>query len=128
MDKYHPEVQQRKRKSVADKPAQEATTFTWGLGQFQPDMPASEDETSTDLHIKWLQREFKKTGSDIDINNVDRKMGLTFAHRRKAIVADRIGVKELLDLYPWLHSRQEVYFCVNNIVNCFMFKSSAIFM
>ena len=33
------------------------------------------------------------------MNNVDRKMALTFAHRRHAIVVERIGVKELVDLY-----------------------------
>jgi hypothetical protein len=52
LDKHHPEVQQRKKQSAAEKPAQEHTTFTWGLGQFQPDMPASEDETSINLQIQ----------------------------------------------------------------------------
>lgn len=79
-------------------------------------MPASEDETSTYLHIKWIQGELTKTGSNIDMNNVNRKIALTFAQRRHAIVVERIRVKELVDLYPWLLSRQEVYCYVNNTV------------
>ena len=35
------------------------------------------------------------------------KMALTFPRRRKSIVVDKMDIKEILEIYPWLQSRQE---------------------
>lgn len=37
-----------------------------------------------------------------------QKMDLTFAHRRKMIVKEKIEMKNLLEIFPWLHLRHEV--------------------
>ena len=82
-------------------------TLTWGLQQFLPENLASEDDVSSSLYIKWLQRELKKSVADIDVTSVDMKMALTFPRRRKSIVVDKMDIKEILEIYPWLQSRQE---------------------
>lgn len=64
--------------------------FTWCLGKYLPELPVSEDEASIIIHIRNLQREFRKTGADIDITYIDQKMSLTFAERRKLIVTEKI--------------------------------------
>lgn len=64
--------------------------FTWCLGKYLPELPVSEDEASIIIHIRNLQREFRKTGADVDITYIDQKMSLTFAERRKLIVTEKI--------------------------------------
>lgn len=61
----------------------EERIFTWGLGKYLPEPPASQDETSTNMHVQVLKREFRKTGPDVDMFFVDQKMALTFSYRRK---------------------------------------------
>lgn len=95
-DQHHPEVPIRKRKKKIP-PAGAATAngggeriFTWCLGKYLPELPVSEDEASIIIHIRNLQREFRKTGADVDITYIDQKMSLTFAERRKLIVTEKI--------------------------------------
>ncbi|XP_071173906.1 sterile alpha motif domain-containing protein 3-like isoform X2 [Mytilus edulis] len=108
LDKNHPDVKLRKKKVITEEKKSEGNknNFTWGLGRYLPDIPDTEDETSLDIHTKWLQREYKKT--DQDLENVNRKMDLTFPYRRRQIVEDKISVRDLVELYPWLTSRHEL--------------------
>lgn len=112
LDKNHPEVQSRKKKEKPQKlitspTTPGPTTFTWGLENYLPRIPVTEDETSHDVHLQWLQREHRKTSSDIDFSTVDLKMSLTFACRRQLVV-EGAGILHLLEKYPWLQSYQEV--------------------
>ena len=109
LDKDHPDVKLRKRPKAEEKTpaALHNHTLTWGLQQFLPENLASEDDVSSSLYIKWLQRELKKSVADIDVTSVDMKMALTFPRRRKSIVVDKMDIKEILEIYPWLQSRQE---------------------
>jgi len=114
LDRDHPEVQARTKKNPS-KSEQNSTNkdepdmFVWGLAKYLPPLPVSEDSTSQQCNIDWLKREYRKTSSDIDIYNINKKMHLTFSLRRKKIVEDKIGIKELLETFPWLQSRQEVF-------------------
>ena len=99
----------RKQKTSAEDKkldTNENVSFTWGLSRYLPKIPVTEDETSLDIHMKWLQREHKKTEPDYE--NVNIKMEITFPLRRKLIVEDKMSVQELVELYPWLTSRHEV--------------------
>ena len=86
----------------------EERIFTWGLGKYLPEPPVSEDETSTNMHVQALKREFRKTGPDVDMFSVDQKMALTFSYRRKLVVNEKISVADLTETFPWLKLRCEV--------------------
>lgn len=109
LDKNHPDVKSRKKKEKVQTDNERKDlekTFTWGLAKFLPEQLITEDEVSLELHIKWLQREHKKT--DPDFEAVVRKMEITFPHHRELVVRQSISVKELIEKFPWLASRNEV--------------------
>lgn len=60
------------------------------------------------IYWRTLQREFKKTGADVDITTIDQKMSLTFAERRKLIVIETNSLAEIIEKFPWLQYRCEV--------------------
>jgi uncharacterized pyridoxamine 5'-phosphate oxidase family protein len=78
------------------------------MENYLPNPPQSEDDASVNIHIESLKREFRKTSADVNVSMVDQKMDLTFAHRRKMIVTEKIEMKNLLEIFPWLHLRYEV--------------------
>lgn len=110
-DKDLPEVQAKKRKH---KCVEEAGTqgnvpvLTWGMANYLPPQPVSEDVTSINLHKECMQREYRK--SDQNASMIDFKMGITFPARRKQIIEENLGVRELLLEYPYLQSRRQVRF------------------
>ncbi|CAC5426220.1 unnamed protein product [Mytilus coruscus] len=111
IDKNQPEVISRSKTKTNKNPqpqTEDSSVFVWGLARFLPPLLVSEDSISQQGHIDWLKREHKKTISDIDISTINMKMDLTFSYRRKQIVEDKVGVKELIDMFPWLQSRQEI--------------------
>ncbi|MES1922485.1 hypothetical protein MHBO_004003 [Bonamia ostreae] len=79
-------------------PPAEERAFTWGLGNYLPDPPSSEDDASIDIHIQSLQREFRKTSADVNVEMVDQKMTLAFAQRGKLVVTDKLDFKNLIDI------------------------------
>lgn len=89
-------------------PRHRTRNFTWGMEYYLPNSPQSEDDVSVNIHIESLKREFRKTSADVNVTIVDQKMDLTFAHRRKMIVTKKIEMKNLLEIFPWLHLRHEV--------------------
>lgn len=111
-DYNHPDVVSRKRKRTSKETNQntepEARNFTWGMEDYLPNSSQSEDDVSVNIHIESLKREFRKTSADINVTMVDQKMDLTFAHRREMIVTKKIEMKNLLEIFPWLHLRHEV--------------------
>lgn len=78
------------------------------MEDYLPNSSQSEDDVSVNIHIESLKREFRKTSADVNVTMVDQKMDLTFAHRREMIVTKKIEMKNLLEIFPWLHLRHEV--------------------
>lgn len=77
------------------------------MENYLPNLPQSKDDASVNIHIESLKREFRKAFADVNVTMVDQKMDLTFAHRRKMIVTEKIEMKNLLEIYPWLHLRHQ---------------------
>ena len=82
-----------------------------GPCKYLPEPTASEDETSNNMHVQALKREFRKTGPDVDMFSVDQKLALTFSYRRKLVVNEKMSVADLTEKFPRLKLRCEV--------NCF---------
>ena len=72
----------------------------FGMVNYKPDRPESEDEHSTDKHIQWLQQSFKSRKSS-DEHKVDTLMGLTLYKRRDDILSGD-SIKDVVQKYPWL--------------------------
>ena len=83
----------------------EERILTWGLGKYLQEAPASEDETSSIMHVQALKREYRKTGPDVDMFSVDQKMSLTFSYRRKLVVNVKMSVANLTEKIPWIKLR-----------------------
>lgn len=78
----------------------------YGLPNYLPAKPASEDEVSTNKHINWLKEAFKSR-SPSDHSKVKKLMDLTLYRRRKDI-NDGEDIQVLLGRYPWLSSGNEI--------------------
>jgi hypothetical protein len=72
----------------------------FGLPNFQVESPASEDSSSTQKHIIWLQQAFS-TRSKADFGKVQKLMDLTLYKRRQDIL-DGQSTQSILETYPWL--------------------------
>lgn len=58
-----------------------------------------------DLHIKWLNREYKK--SQRNWEEVDNRMNVTIEIRRK-MISDKAPLKDILRLFPFLRCPYQV--------------------
>lgn len=109
-DKHVPEVMARKRKRQNNTGESSQTgrnvKLTWGMANFLPNQPESEDDAAVELHKQWLQQEYIKTEQIPAL--VDLKMNLTFPARRKAVVTELVPPEELLLQYPFLKEREQI--------------------
>lgn len=80
---------------------------TWGLSNYLPNRPITEDEASVQKHVIWLQRENKKKEGH-DMVQVDLLMALTLHQRRDLVVNEQKDVETIISRYPWLKSTDEV--------------------
>ena len=78
----------------------------WGMKNYLPARPSSEDDNSILKHKKWLQLEILKKRPDF--KEVSHLMEITLADRRKEIVKKVISLKGVKDNYPWLFTEHEV--------------------
>lgn len=106
-DKTLPEVKANKRQKTDSTIKIYQGPSTWGLKNYLPDKPLSEDEASVEKHMQWLQKEYRKK-DDQDITQVDLLMDLTLHHRRTLVVSQQMDVESILSDYPWLKSTDEV--------------------
>ena len=91
-----------KKKLVATAQSSQAEgTQMYGMKNYLPEKPVSEDKESTERHIKALQETFKSRGK-MDMKKVYKLMDLTFYKRREDIVAAAMSVATVLDVYPWV--------------------------
>lgn len=111
-DKHVPSVIQRQRKSTSHLPAALSMTLLsppqWGMVNYKPSRPCSEDDVSIDAHISWMKQETKKKKPTHE--RVNLAMTATLADRRRLITKGTATVKEIRDVYPWLFDEKEVYF------------------
>lgn len=88
------------------------TNLTWGMSNYLPKRPDSEDSESIKLHKTWFKQEYRQV--DQDFRLVDLKMGLTFPDRRKDIVQDGNSLSEIIKEYPFLQDRRQVL-CLSEV-------------
>lgn len=105
-------MQAKKKKNVThsgstssiktSKAASDKVVPQWGMANYMPKRPSSEDEGTTSKHIKWLQLESKKRQPDF--RQVAQLMQKTLADRRHWIVNTEPHPKvgAVIEMYPWL--------------------------
>lgn len=100
-----PEIVAKKKKKMDNAGPKDlgSLSTTWGLVNYLPEKPESEDETSIQSHIMWLKKEHRKKES-MDMEGVDRRMLLTLSHRRRLIIEENKSINDILIEYPWLGS------------------------
>ena len=126
-DKHVPSVIQRKRKSISSSdPAPSKTLQSppqWGMANYKPLRPSSEDDASICAHTSWMKQETKKKKPNHE--HVNLAMSATFADRRQLITRGTSTVKEIQDVYPWLFDEEEVCF---HYYSCFKFGDGLYFV
>lgn len=78
----------------------------WGIVNYLPPRPESEDDASIRQHISWMKMEKMKKKPHYE--RVGESMSATLADRRKLIVKDGASVKDVKQTYPWLFEEDEV--------------------
>ncbi|XP_041484267.1 uncharacterized protein LOC121430903 isoform X3 [Lytechinus variegatus] len=103
------QVQMRKRKQPMKKPSMESAAKQpakpkfppmFGLQNYLPERPKSEDPLTIKAHIEWLAVESKKKRPDF--KEVTQRMDLTFPDRRHEIVEGGASSTVIKEKYPWL--------------------------
>ncbi|XP_072048029.1 LOW QUALITY PROTEIN: uncharacterized protein [Amphiura filiformis] len=78
----------------------------WGVLNYLPSMPKSEDNASIERHVKLMQEEKKKKYPDIQ--RVITGMDMTLCSRRKMIVEQNATIQDIKDTYPWLFNESQL--------------------
>lgn len=78
----------------------------WGLSNYLPDLPLSEDDETIQRHTQWLVQEKKKRYPDI--TRVGQSMKATLSTRRRNIVTGHASVGQVESDYPWLFEESQV--------------------
>ena len=81
----------------------------WGVRNYLPSMPESEDIGSIERHTMLMQEEKKKKWPDIQ--RVETSMTVTLSARRKMIVQENATIQNIKDTYPWLFTESQVGWC-----------------
>lgn len=107
-DSNIPVVKSRKRKmqNLPSQPPKKQAAPQWGMANYLPSRPDSEDDASIKIHLEWMQQEEKKKKPNYQ--RVEEAMVATFADRRKLIVTDAATVQKVREVYPWLFKEDEV--------------------
>lgn len=99
----------RKRKGgniAVGQPSKKSAAPQWGMRNYLPRRPESEDDTSISLHTNWMKDEVGKKKPNY--GRIRDAMHTTFADRRKKIVTDGLSIASLKEEYPWLFDEEEV--------------------
>lgn len=80
------------------------------MKNYNPERPASEDDTTIASHVAWLLSEKKKKQPDYKAVSV--AMGKTLADRRKWIIQTepRPTAADIKKKYPWLFDEDQVIY------------------
>ena len=71
-----------------------------------PQRPSGEDNDATNKHISTLQIEFKCKNPNMD--RVNLLMKRTLQDRRQNIVEQATSVKQIVEVYPWLVTSEQL--------------------
>ncbi|XP_041452630.1 uncharacterized protein LOC121426075 isoform X2 [Lytechinus variegatus] len=93
-------------KPVCKATASSAAPAVWGVQNYLPSMPDTEDDDSIKKHIKIMQDEFKKKYPDI--KRVATGMDMTLSARRNTIVKENATIQDIKDTYPWLFQESQL--------------------
>jgi hypothetical protein len=105
-------VQKKKKKSKEDSEVNHTSgSAMWGMTNYHPEKPESEDLQSAENQMKWMQAEIRR--KDVDDVGISRRMDLTMWHRRQIIVDEKKSIKEILLMYPALASVKQVFMIEN---------------
>lgn len=109
-DSAIPNVVSRKRKSPSMQNLNQSAVKTappqWGIVNYLPPRPESEDDASIEQHISWMKLEKLKKKPHYE--RIGESMSATLADRRKLIIKDGASVKDIKETYPWLFEEDEV--------------------
>ena len=80
----------------------------WGMPNYSPTRPPSEDDISVAKHEEFLKKE--KSKRQPDFSQVRLAMDKTFADRRKWLLTTQPTAKmsEVKEKYPWLFDEDQV--------------------
>lgn len=103
-----PVVLARKRKSVDGSPRSPKVraVVQRGIVNWAPPPLDGEDESTAKAHITWMKKEKKKRQYNEAI--VEKKMQLTFSFRRGKLNQEKIPLKDIREMYPFLFERNQV--------------------
>lgn len=94
----------RKERSL---PASKPATPQWGMKNYSPERPDSEDDSSIAAHISWMTAEKRKRQPDF--KQVEFCMGQTLSDRRKWLTSEsKPTIGEVREKYPWLFDEDQV--------------------
>ncbi|PIK39241.1 hypothetical protein BSL78_23915 [Apostichopus japonicus] len=107
-DSSIPAVKSRKRK--AKTPPQtvkgKLDVPIWGMKNYLPSRPESEDDISINKHIEWMKLELSKKKPNYA--RVEECMSITLADRRRLIVEEDATSEVVKKVYPWLFEDEEI--------------------
>ena len=87
-------------------PCKRMKNASWGILNYLPNLPITEDEASIERHKKIIQSEYKRSHRDsVKLNEL---MDLTFPSRRRSIVSEHAVVTDILVNYPCLSEEEQV--------------------
>ena len=115
-EKSDPVVLARKRKSTDGSPRSPKVRAAMqrGIVNWAPPALDGEDETTCKAHITWMKKERRKRQL-ANQTIVGKKMELTFSFRRKMINQEKLLLKSIQEMYPFLFERKQV--CSSYIQN-----------
>ena len=103
-EKDDPVILARKRKRNAGTPP--ICKAKRGIINWEPPHMEGEDEMSSNMHMEWMQKEYKKREPNMTL--VYDKMTRTYPARRKYINNNSPSLQEISDNYPFLFDPQQV--------------------
>ncbi|KAJ8017809.1 Sterile alpha motif domain-containing protein 3 [Holothuria leucospilota] len=108
-DRSIPVVKARKRKatpSTLSQPTSKHAAPQWGMVNYLPQIPESEDDASIKIHKEWMQQEWGKKKSNYA--RVADSMTATLSDRRRLVVTEGASLAQVKEQYPWLFDDGEL--------------------
>ena len=108
-DQHVEMVVSRKRKRPEERhiqPQKQGGPPQWGMINYQPERPSSEDDASIQIHVEYMKLERSKKKPNYD--RVAISMAATLADRRRLITKEMVSIPALKTSYPWLFDEEEV--------------------
>ena len=99
-------VLNREKRSQKISECLKKNSAAFGMANYLPEMPASEDEASLEKHRTLILKEYSKSSPNHRI--IDASMDLSFYDRRKRIIKDSQSIMAIKEAYPCLFDCHQV--------------------